>query len=144
MKNKSATLFLTLILLSSLLFSQTKEENLARIEATAEKLVKQQLEAYNNRDIDKFLIPFSDSVEIYSFPDKLMYKGKEKMRARYKTMFENSPDLHCVITNRTILGNTVIDSEEVTGLVPNELVKAIAIYTIENEKIQKVHFIREP
>jgi hypothetical protein len=112
------------------------------IEKIAEKLASDQLTAYNNRDIDNFLIPFSDSVEVYMFPNELLFKGKEEMRKRYKTMFENTPELHCKLTNRTVMGKVVIDAEEVSGKLENELVRAVAIYTIKNQKIQKVHFIK--
>lgn len=143
---KITTILITLILISSLLFSETKEEKKARvaeIEEVAEKLVKEQLEAYNNRDIDAFLLPFSDSVEVYTFPDKLMYKGKDMMRKAYESKFEELVNLHCTIVKRVILGNTVIDSEEVVGILPDDIVRAVAIYTIEDNKIQKVHFIKE-
>lgn len=139
---KKNILIVILILFSTILFSQTKEETMTEIEQTAERLATEQLAAYNNRDIDNFLIPFSDSVEIYTFPDQLMYKGKEKMRERYGKMFEKAVNLHCKLTHREVLGNVVIDTEEVTGIVEDEIVNAIAIYTIENEKIQKVHFVR--
>lgn len=143
MKNIAVTFILLLI--AVLLISETgmeKFENIDQIEKISENLAKEQLEAYNNRDIKAFLIPFSDSVEVYTFPNELMYKGKDKMRDRYGKMFANSPKLFCKLTNRTVLGNKVIDSEEVTGIKEDEVVRAIAIYTIENNKIQKVHFIK--
>ncbi|MFN3195694.1 MAG: nuclear transport factor 2 family protein [Chlorobiota bacterium] len=133
---------LLLLLFASIQISQTKEKEMTEIEQTAERLATEQLEAYNNRDIDKFLVPFSDSVEIYTFPDELMYKGKEKMRDRYGKMFEKAVNLHCKLTHREVLGNVVIDTEEVTGIIEGEIVNAIAIYTIENDKIQNVHFIK--
>lgn len=43
---------------------------------TPEQLVQQQLDTY---EIETFLVPFSDSVAVYAFPDKLLYKGKAIM-----------------------------------------------------------------
>ncbi|GAB5466385.1 MAG: hypothetical protein Kapaf2KO_18210 [Candidatus Kapaibacteriales bacterium] len=132
---------------SFIAFSQTREEKAERIndiERVSEQLAQEQLEAYNSRDIDAFLVPFSDSVEVYTFPDKLIYKGKDIMRKAYEGKFAELVNLHCKITSRIVFGNTVIDSEEVTGILPDEIVEAIAIYTIENNKIQKVHFLRKP
>jgi imidazolonepropionase-like amidohydrolase len=106
-----------------------------------EILVQQQLNAYNNRDIDAFLAPYSDSVEIYEFPAKLLSKGKDKMRTDYAGMFRQTPELHCKLVNRVVQGNTVIDQESVTGFGPNAF-KAIAIYKIAKGKIQQVYFIQ--
>ncbi len=106
-----------------------------------EILVQQQLNAYNNRDIEAFLAPYSDSVEIFEFPAKLLSKGKEKMRADYAGMFRGVKALHCKLVNRVVEGNTVIDHESVTGFGPNPL-KAVAIYKISKGKIQQVYFIQ--
>lgn len=108
---------------------------------TPETLVQQQLNAYNLRNIDAFLEPYSDSVEIYTFPDKLMSKGKDAMRNGYAEMFKNVTELHCELTKRIVQGNTVIDHESVIGFGPKPL-KAIAIYKIEKGKIAKVYFIQ--
>jgi imidazolonepropionase-like amidohydrolase len=108
---------------------------------TPEILVQQQLNAYNARNIDAFVAPYSDSVELYMFPDKLIGKGKADMYKEYGGMFQRVKELHCEVTERIIQGNIIIDHESVTGFGPNPF-KAIAIYTIEKGKIQKVHFIQ--
>ena len=105
-------------------------------------LAQQQLNAYNAGDIDAFLEPYADDVEIYSFPDILLTKGKENMRPNYASMFAGIPDLHCELKSRLVQGDTVIDQEFITGLPNNETAAAIAIYKIENGKIAKVYFIQ--
>lgn len=111
------------------------------ITVTPEMLAQQQLNAYNLRDIDAFLEPYSDSVEIYRFNGGLMMKGKEEMRKSYTEMFKNTPDLHCKLVSRIVQGNTVIDQESVSGW-GDKPVSAIAIYTIKNGKIARVDFIQ--
>lgn len=108
-----------------------------------ENLAQQQLNGYNARNIDAFLAPYSDDVELYNFPDERWAKGKETMRTTYAKMFENTPDLHCQLVNRLVQGNTVIDQERVTGFGDRDPIEAIAIYKIENGKIAKVYFISE-
>ncbi len=110
------------------------------IPVTPAILVQQQLNAYNARDIDAFLEPYADDVELYDFPNKLISKGKEEMRKGYGDMFKKVKELHCEVTQRIIQGNTVIDHESVTGAGP-AMLKAVAVYTIENNKIKKVYFI---
>lgn len=110
---------------------------------TPEQLAQQQLDAYNKRDIEAFLLPYSDSVAVYAFPNKLLYKGKATMRQQYTEMFKNTPDLFCDLQKRMVLAKTVIDHEKVTFNKEQPPLYAIAIYTIEKGKIAQVHFIMQ-
>ncbi|GHN00321.1 hypothetical protein WSM22_18100 [Cytophagales bacterium WSM2-2] len=141
MKRKSlliACLFFT----AAAVFAQTPADQAAieEREKLAVSLANQQLDAYNERNIDKFLMPYSDSVKVYSFPDKLQYKGKTLMRERYEKFFATTPNLKCEITKRIIRGSTIIDEEKITGISANAIT-GVAIYTIENNKISKVYFV---
>lgn len=102
-------------------------------------LVQRQLNAYNFRNIDAFLEPYADDVEIYVFPSQLEYKGKEEMRKTYSRMFDITPDLHCELVGRIVQGNVVIDKERVR--FKDKSIEAVAVYHIENNKIKKVYFI---
>lgn len=109
------------------------------IEETPLALVQRQLNAYNLRNIDAFLEPYAEDVEIYTYPDKLTGKGKAEMRKNYASMFEKVPNLHCELLGRIVQGNTIIDKERVQ--FGKEIVEAVAIYHIENNKIKKVYFV---
>ena len=109
-------------------------------EASVEIPVQAQLEAYNTRDIEKFLEPYAEDVEVYDYPNKLSYVGKETMRKNYNLFFRMTPDLHCELKNRIIMRNKVIDEEYVTA---NERIfHAVAIYEIKDGKIVKVMFVQ--
>jgi imidazolonepropionase-like amidohydrolase len=111
------------------------------LSATPAALVQQQLNAYNARNIEAFLAPYSDSIAIYNQTSgKLLMQGKEQMRQRYAAMFSKAPELHCQLVNRIVLGNTVIDQERITGVDAKPL-EAVAIYTIQEGKIVKAAFI---
>lgn len=109
------------------------------VEETPTALVQRQLNAYNFRNIEAFLEPYADDVEIYNYPDKLISKGKEEMRKSYAEMFNLVPNLHCELVGRIVQGNTVIDKERVQ--FRKKIVEAVAIYHIENNKIKKVYFV---
>ncbi|HQV59999.1 MAG TPA: amidohydrolase family protein [Chitinophagaceae bacterium] len=103
-------------------------------------LVQQQLNAYNAHDLDAFLAPYADDVEIYSTTGKLQMKGKEEMRKQY-TFITQLPYLYCKLVNRIVSGNTVIDHEEIwLSPKPDNLRYGVAIYVILNGKISKVYF----
>ena len=123
-------------------FKNGEEIDLEKIAMQSpEELAQQQLNGYNARDIDAFLEPYSEDVKIFSFPDQLIYDGKETMRKQYGSMFENTPDLHCELKNRIVQGNTVIDHERVTGF-KNGPLNAVAIYKIKEGKIVEVYFVQ--
>ncbi|MFT3908569.1 MAG: amidohydrolase family protein [Ferruginibacter sp.] len=109
------------------------------IKETPLTLVQRQLNAYNARNLEAFLEPYAEDVELYDFPDKVICKGKEEMRKQYGFL-KTVTELHCEIKERILQGNTIIDKESVTGFGP-KAVEATAIYQIENNKIKKVYFI---
>jgi imidazolonepropionase-like amidohydrolase len=106
---------------------------------TPEELAEQQLLAYNAHNLEAFLAPYAEDVEVYSFPNKLEFRGKETMRKAYG-FIERTPGLYCRLQSRIVQGNRVIDHEEVWGF-GKKPVYAIAIYEIEGGKIRKVYFM---
>jgi len=121
-----------LISLSTLGYSQTPTE-----------LADLQLKGYNERNIELFLQAYSDSVKVYNFPNQFLYKGKETMRQNYAGMFTNLTDLHCTLKSRVVIGNTVIDEEQVIIRKGQPELHAVAIYKVAHGKIQEVYFIVE-
>jgi hypothetical protein len=103
-------------------------------------LVQQQLNAYNAHDLDAFLAPYAEDVEIYTLGGKLQIKGKEQMRKEY-VFITRMPGLYCKLVNRIVMNNTVIDHEEIWfSNKPENLQYGAAIYVIEKGKISKVYF----
>jgi imidazolonepropionase-like amidohydrolase len=103
-------------------------------------LVQQQLNAYNAHDLEAFLAPYADDVEIYSTSGKLMMQGKEQMRKEYK-FITTVPNLYCRLVNRIVSGSTVIDHEEIwMRPEPVNLQYGVAVYVIEKGKIRRVYF----
>ena len=110
------------------------------ITSTPEAIVQRNLDAYNARDIDRFMNDYADDIKLYNYPKTMQSEGKERMRKRYDQLFNNTPDLNAVITKRIVQGNTVIDQEQVT--VNGKIIKAVAIYEVINGKITAVTFIQ--
>jgi imidazolonepropionase-like amidohydrolase len=108
------------------------------VKETPLALVQRQLNAYNGHDLEAFLEPYAEDVEIYQFPNTLQMKGKEAMRKAYQ-FITKTPGLHCEIQERIVQGNIIIDHERVQ--FGKEVAQAIAVYHIENDKIKKVYFI---
>lgn len=103
------------------------------------ELVDQQLVAYNAHDLEAFLVPFADDVEIYDLKtNALKAKGKEAMRRQY-SFLHNIKTLYCKLLNRIVQGNIVVDHEEIWA-EGGQKFYGLAIYEIKGNKIAKVWF----
>lgn len=105
------------------------------IEETPEMLVQRQVNAFNARNPDEFLSIYSDSAELYTFPDKLMAKGKARLKPMYEGAFLN-PELHAEISDRVVKDNIVIDQEGKKGK------GVLVMYEVKDGKIVKAWFIQ--
>ena len=82
-----------------------------------EPVVQRQLDAYNARDLDRFVAQYSDDVQLFRPPEPLpILSGKAAMAEHYATRRFNLPGLHAALVNRMVIGNKVVDHEYITGI----------------------------
>lgn len=112
---------------------------------TVEQVVQQNLEAYNARDLDKFMSSFSEDIEMYNFTDgKMTAKGLSQVRKIYQELFDLSPQLYSTIVKRIVFDNKIIDHEWIEGRKGSKTpVEIVLIYEVKNEKIVKTTAIRK-
>lgn len=107
-------------------------------------IIDEQLEAYNARDLDRFIACYADDVTMEDGGGNVMAEGREAMRALYGTLFVNSPDLHARVANRIRVGDYVIDEEETKGLMmegyPTEMHVAV-VYRVADGKVAHVRLL---
>jgi hypothetical protein len=102
--------------------------------------VQRQLDAYNARDLERFLSEYADDIVVYRPPAAApAIVGKAAFAAHYANNRFNLPELHAQLLNRIVSGNIVVDQEQVTGL-PGGVMAAIAVYQVRDGKIQAVWF----
>ena len=106
-----------------------------------EAFAQRQLDAYNARDLERFVREYTDSIEVYRIPDpKPVIVGRAAFAAHYRDHRFNLPDLHAKLVKRMVFGNKVIDQELVLG-VPGAPLEAAAIYEVTEAGISKVWFV---
>ena len=129
-------IFLLFINLTTMNFAQN---------LSVEQIVQRNLEAYNNRDLEKFMSWFSEDIELYSFSEmKLVASGKPAIEKLYKELFEASPNLHSTILKRIVFDNKVIDHESIVGRKGSkEVLEIVMIYEVKDGKIFKMTSIRK-
>jgi len=104
-------------------------------------VVAAQVDAYNARDLDRFLECYSPDAVIEDGSGQVLLRGREAMRPVYGQLFAQSPELHCEIRQRIRVGPYVVDEEAITGFhlagFPTE-VHAAAVYRVEGDRIVHV------
>lgn len=108
---------------------------------TPEDIVREQLDAYNARDIERFMACWHEGAKFYEFPDKLLAGSAAEIRARHEVRFTEQ-NLHATLLSRTSVGNVVVDRERVTRLFDGRegTVDVIAIYEVVDDRIMTARF----
>ena len=103
----------------------------------AEAAVQRQLDAYNARDLQRFIAEYTDDVRVFRPPapePEPVLAGKQALAHHYAKSRFNLPELHAKLVNRMVSGHIVVDQEVITGL-PNWQLSAVAVY----EEIGRAH-----
>jgi hypothetical protein len=102
-----------------------------------EAVVQRQLDAYNGRDLDALLATYAPDARQYELPATLLATGHADMRPRFAARFQE-PDLHARLLQRAVMGNIVIDHEEVTRNFPEGRGKVdlVVIYEVADGLIR--------
>ncbi len=120
--------------------NDTNDNASATEPSEVEKIVQRNLDAYNAKDLEVFMADYTEDVKLYNYPNELRTDGKDAMRKGYADWFKRAKGLKAEIKKRIVIGNKVIDHEEVTA--NGQTFEAVAIYEVENGKITKVTFMR--
>jgi hypothetical protein len=117
-------------------------ERLMGMKPSPEAVVQRQLEAFNARDLDTLMATYAEDAQQFEYPDTLLASGAAQIRARFEVRFQE-PNLHARLIQRTVVGQVVMDHEEVTRTFPEGAgaIELIAIYEVRNGKIAAARFI---
>jgi hypothetical protein len=112
------------------------------LSTAAESVVQRQLDAYNARDIDAFVATYADDAQQFEYPETLLTRGAAQLRERITARFRE-PNLHARLIRRIVMGQVVIDHEEVTRTFPEGTGKLelVAIYEVSEGRIAIARFI---
>ena len=100
---------------------------------SSEAIVQRQLEAYNARDLERFIAVYSEDIRIYRPPAVLpAIAGKEALARFYATQRFNHEGLHAELLNRMVLGSKVIDHERISGVREQPFAVAVVYEVIDD------------
>ncbi|MDY8136070.1 hypothetical protein [Aquimarina sp. 2201CG5-10] len=104
------------------------------------EVVNKRMSYFNDHNYDEFIKLYNTNVEVYTYPDKMMGKGSDRLASIFKTDFENK-SVSVKIVNQMDNGPYVINHEIVTN--DGKEKKYISIYKVEQGLISSVSFVRE-
>lgn len=108
---------------------------------TPVECVELQFDAYNQRDLPRFLSAFADDVRSYRLPDMaVLLSGKAAYRGFYASQRFVHSGLRAELLSRMVVGNKVIDHELIHGLGPEPIETAV-MFVVEQGLITTVFAI---
>lgn len=112
---------------------------------SAEIVVQRQLDAYNAKDIDAWLNTYAPDAKQFELGGKLLAEGHAQIRTRTEQRF-SEPNLHVRLIRREVMGNVVIDYEDVMRTFPEGAgcIELVCVYVVEHGKIQSASFAFGP
>ena len=107
-----------------------------------EDIVQRQLDAFNDHDLEAFLLLFADDVVIHDLVDgSVVLRGIAAFRDRYERVFRERPLVRAELAGRLSLGSFVVDRELLTDGDDHPPEDALAIYQVEGPLVTRMWFI---
>lgn len=104
-------------------------------------IVDSQIQAYNNKDIEKFLRCYSDEITVYMLDsNQMLTDGKDQLAETMKKAFTTDPNSKTEIHSQIHQGDLIINHEWISDHTPGKMVKSVSIYQVKAEKIVKLWF----
>jgi hypothetical protein len=104
--------------------------------------VQEQLDAYNARDIERFVACYTDDVVVEDGARNVQLRGRNALRQRYERPFSDRPEQRCQIVNRIRISEYVIDEELIAGTGRDDF-HIVAIYRLVGQQIAHVRFLED-
>lgn len=82
---------------------------------SAEAAVQASIDAYNAHDVDAYIAAFTPAATFGQLGGRVLLDSRDAMRGFYEQFFTARPTVRCVIKERTVMGNFVVDLQEISG-----------------------------
>ena len=107
--------------------------------ATPLEIVNRRMSAYNRHDLAAFLDLYADGVEIFTYPDRSLGKGREHIRSIFESTFAEGV-VQVAVHHQIMKDSYVVNHETVTG--GGGTTEYVSIYEVKDGLIQSVGFVR--
>lgn len=128
---KLILLIISLIMIPNICFGE---------EVHPEEVVRNRITYLNDGNLDRFLSTYSSDVEVYVYPDRLLGKGRSRLRKIFAPMIKKGK------AKVDLLNLLVSDSYVITetkNIYDKNSEVSITIYQVKNGLIKSVRFVRD-
>ena len=108
---------------------------------TPEEIVQAQYDAYNAQDLDALCGHFASDCKLATLNGDVYSEGLDAFRERHAALFAEFPQNRAILLSRMVIGDTVIDHEDVERAPGTERFQVAAIYTIKNGRVARVDYV---
>jgi hypothetical protein len=133
------------IILVLVLSGSARAQAGSEAESGGVEVVQAQFEAYNDRNLERFLRFYAPEARIFTLwrDSTDVIKGRDEMRRRYASMSRRPEGVRAQLLSRMVAGRYVIDYERVVrpGREPDD---AVAIFEVDSGLIRRVWFLEDP
>ena len=120
--------------------SNQKDESSPQSESQSPlDVVNQRMSAYNSHDLTAFMALYSDDIEVFTYPDKSLGKGKKHLRSIFEPMFQDGV-VQVEIHHQIAKDKYVVNHETVSNGA--NATEYVSIYEVSDGLIQSVRFVR--
>ena len=103
-------------------------------------VVQRQLDAYNARDLARFVACYAEDVELFRPPAAAPFVvGRAALAEHYGNRRFSLAALHAELVGRLVVGRKVFDHERITGLA-EQPVEALVAFEVQDGLIRRVWF----
>ena len=118
-----------------------QEESIVPLDSSSPlDVVNYRMSAYNRHDLPSFMAVYSDGIEIFTYPNKSLGKGKKHLRSIFEPMLQEG-GVQVEIHHQIVNGSFVVNHETVS--YRGTATEYVSIYEIRDGQIQTVRFVRD-
>ena len=103
-------------------------------------VVNKRMDSYNKHDLESIMSTYSDEVEIYTYPSKLLTQGKNDLESIFKFLFKGKV-VHVTVHHQITKDSYVINHETVK--YSDKTIDYVSVYKVVNGLIEEVRFVRD-
>jgi hypothetical protein len=109
---------------------------------TPEQIVQAQFDAYNVQDVDGLCASYAPGCIVASYNGAVIGEGLDALRSRHVALFAQHPKNRAILLHRIVLGDKVIDHEDVERAPGGERFGVVVIYTVKDGLIVRSDFVK--
>jgi hypothetical protein len=112
----------------------------AQPEPSPLEVVNRRMQYYNDHRVDAMLELYGDDIAVYTYPDKLLGKGKVHLRRTFEEILADK-SVRVTITQQLSKDSYVINNETVS--YAGKPTQYVSIYEVRGGLIRSVRFVRD-